>query len=91
MHNACLPPIYYNYVRMREGTDDQVAPKGTGAIKIGGNYAASLVAGEKAHELGFSVMLYLDPKEKKYLDECGAANFFGIKDNTYVTDRKSVV
>lgn len=64
---------------------DRVAPKGTGAIKIGGNYAASLVAGEKAHDLGYSVMLYLDPKEKKYLDECGAANFFGIKDNSYIT------
>lgn len=64
---------------------DRVAPKGTGRIKVGGNYAASLVAGEKAHELGYSVMLYLDPKEKKYLDECGAANFFAIKDNTYVT------
>lgn len=64
---------------------DRVAPKGTGSIKVGGNYAASLVAGEKAHDLGYSVMLYLDPKEKKYLDECGAANFFGIKDNTYIT------
>ena len=64
---------------------DRVAPKGTGSIKVGGNYAASLVAGEKAHELGYSVMLYLDPKEKKYLDECGAANFFAIKDNTYIT------
>ena len=64
---------------------DRVAPKGTGSIKVGGNYAASLVAGEKAHDLGYSVMLYIDPKEKKYLDECGAANFFGIKNNTYVT------
>ena len=64
---------------------DRVAPKGTGTIKVGGNYAASLVAGEKAHELGYSSMLYLDPKEKKYLDECGAANFFGIKNNTYTT------
>lgn len=64
---------------------DRVAPKGTGSIKIGGNYAASLNAGQKAHELGYSVMLYIDPKEKKYLDECGAANFFGIKDNTYIT------
>lgn len=64
---------------------DRVAPKGTGSIKIGGNYAASLVAGERAHELGYAVMLYLDPKEKKYLDECGAANFFGIKGNKYVT------
>lgn len=64
---------------------DRVAPKGTGSIKIGGNYAASLVAGEKAHELGYSVMLYLDPKEKKYIDECGAANFFGVKGDTYIT------
>lgn len=64
---------------------DRVAPKGTGSIKIGGNYAASLVAGEKAHELGYSVMLYIDPKEKKYLDECGAANFFGIRDGKYIT------
>lgn len=64
---------------------DRVAPKGTGSIKIGGNYAASLVAGDKAHKLGYAVMLYLDPKEKKYLDECGAANFFGIKGNNYVT------
>lgn len=64
---------------------DRVAPKGTGSIKVGGNYAASLVAGEKAHELGYSVMLYLDPKEKKYLDECGAANFFGVKGNKYIT------
>lgn len=64
---------------------DRVAPKGTGSIKVGGNYAASLVAGEKAHELGYSVMVYLDPKEKKYLDEAGAANFFGIRDNSYIT------
>ena len=64
---------------------DRVAPKGTGSIKVGGNYGASLVAGEKAHDLGYSVMLYLDPKEKKYIDECGAANFFGVKDNKYIT------
>ena len=64
---------------------DRVAPKGTGSIKVGGNYAASLVAGEKAHDLGYSVMLYIDPKEKKYLDECGAANFFGIRDGKYIT------
>ena len=64
---------------------DRVAPKGTGSIKVGGNYGASLLAGEKAHELGYSNILYLDPKEKKYIDECGAANFYGIKNNTYVT------
>ena len=42
-------------------------------------------AGEKAHELGYSAVLYLDPKEKKYLDECGPANFFAIKGDKYIT------
>lgn len=64
---------------------DRVAPKGTGRWKVGGNYAASLSAGERAHELGYSAVLYLDPKEKKYLDECGPANFFAIKDGRYIT------
>ena len=64
---------------------DRVAPKGTGRWKVGGNYAASLEAGEKAHEHGYSAVLYLDPREKKYLDECGPANFFAIKDGKYIT------
>ena len=64
---------------------DRVAPKGTGRWKVGGNYAASIKAGEKAHELGYSAVLYLDPREKKYLDECGPANFFAIKDGAYIT------
>ena len=64
---------------------DRAAPQGTGTIKVGGNYAASLVAGERAHELGYAAVLYLDPKEKKYLDECGPANFFGIRGNSYIT------
>ena len=64
---------------------DRAAPNGTGHIKVGGNYAASLVAGKLAHEKGYSAVLYLDSKEKKYIDECGPANFFVIKDNTYVT------
>ncbi|MDE6079827.1 MAG: branched-chain amino acid aminotransferase [Duncaniella sp.] len=64
---------------------DRVAPRGTGRWKVGGNYAASLTAGEHAHELGYSAVLYLDPKEKKYLDECGPANFIAIKDGVYIT------
>lgn len=64
---------------------DRVAPQGTGRWKVGGNYAASLGAGHKAHELGYSAVLYLDPKEKKYLDECGPANFYAIKDGKYIT------
>lgn len=64
---------------------DRVAPRGTGRWKVGGNYAASLQAGEKAHSLGYSAVLYLDPKEKLYLDECGPANFYAIKDGKYIT------
>lgn len=64
---------------------DRVAPRGTGRWKCGGNYAASLTAGEHAHELGYSAVLYLDPREKKYLDECGPANFYAIKGSKYIT------
>jgi branched-chain amino acid aminotransferase len=70
---------------------DRAAPLGTGTIKVGGNYAASLAAGHKAHEMGYSAVLYLDAKEKKYLDECGPANFFGIKNNTYITPLSSSI
>ena len=64
---------------------DRAAPLGTGHIKVGGNYAASLTSLEEGHEKGFTSVIYLDSKEKKYIDECGPANFFGIKNNTYVT------
>jgi len=77
------------FVIMREY--DRSAPLGMGKYKVGGNYAASLVAGQKAHELGYSNIFYLDAREKKYIDECGAANFFGIKNNTYVTPKSTSI
>lgn len=64
---------------------DRAAPQGTGKYKVGGNYAASMYEGKLAKKQGFSAVLYLDSKEKKYIDECGPANFFGIKNKTYVT------
>jgi branched-chain amino acid aminotransferase len=64
---------------------DRAAPLGTGAFKVGGNYAASLSSLEMAHSMGYATTLYLDAKEKKYIDEAGPANFFGIKNNTYIT------
>ena len=70
---------------------DRSAPLGMGKYKVGGNYAASLVAGQHAHELGYSNVFYLDAKEKKYIDECGAANFFGIKNNTYITPESTSI
>ncbi|MDR1055960.1 MAG: branched-chain amino acid aminotransferase [Prevotellaceae bacterium] len=64
---------------------DRAAPLGTGRFKVGGNYAASLSSLVRAGKEGFKTVLYLDAKEKKYIDECGPANFFGIKNNTYIT------
>jgi len=48
----------------------------TGAYKTGGNYAASLLAGERAHEVGFSQVLWLDGRENKYIEEVGSMNIF---------------
>ena len=70
---------------------DRAAPLGTGTYKVGGNYAASLRANKIAHDAGYASEFYLDAKEKKYMDECGAANFFGIKDNTYITPKSTSI
>ena len=70
---------------------DRAAPKGTGTFKVGGNYAASLRAVIDVKNKGYSNPLFLDSREKKYIDECGAANFFGIKDNTYITPRSESI
>lgn len=70
---------------------DRAAPLGTGTFKVGGNYAASLKALKRGKDEGFSSVLFLDAKEKRYLDECGPANFFGIKDNTYVTPESTSI
>jgi len=64
---------------------DRAAPLGTGNIKVGGNYAAGLDAMSLAKSKGFANVIFLDAKEKKYIDECGPANFFGVKNNTYIT------
>ncbi len=70
---------------------DRAAPYGTGRFKVGGNYAAGLKAGEEAHSKGYSAVLYLDAREKKYIDECGPANFFGIRGNSYITPKSESI
>ncbi|WP_086347903.1 branched-chain amino acid aminotransferase [Candidatus Enterococcus clewellii] len=65
---------------------DRAAPQGTGAIKVGGNYAASLYPGQEAHDRHFSDCIYLDPATHTKIEEVGSANFFGItKENQFVT------
>ena len=73
---------------------DRAAPHGTGQWKVGGNYAASFRASEVAHAMGFECM-FTDAKTHKYIDECTASNFIGIKrlgDRLeYLTPRSSAI
>lgn len=65
---------------------DRAAPAGTGAVKVGGNYAASLMPGKEAKAKSYSDCIYLDPATHTKIEEVGAANFFGItKDNCFIT------
>jgi branched-chain amino acid aminotransferase len=70
---------------------DRAAPLGTGHLKVGGNYAASMTSVAEAHAAGYATALYLDAREKKYIDEAGPANFFAIKGNTYITPDSSSI
>ncbi len=83
----------FHPVRMQIVRDyDRCAPLGTGHIKVGGNYAASLKPAARAKEEGFASVIFLEAKEKKYIDEAGPANFFGIKGKKYITpDSQSVL
>ncbi|NEP82207.1 MAG: branched-chain amino acid aminotransferase, partial [Okeania sp. SIO3B3] len=54
------------YIRAAEG--------GTGAAKCAGNYGGSLLADKEAKQLGYDNVLWLDGKEKKYIEECGTMN-----------------
>lgn len=67
---------------------DRAAPHGTGAAKVGGNYAGSLYPHQLAVEKGFADCIYLDPATHTKIEEVGAANFFGItKDNKFITPK----
>jgi branched-chain amino acid aminotransferase len=69
-----------------EETVDRAAPHGVGDAKTGGNYAAGMRATYGARDKGFSEVLFLDARTKKYIDESGSSNFFAItRDGTYVT------
>ena len=62
----------------------RAAPGLTGFTKCGGNYAASIKAGELAEEQGFSQVLWLDGVEKKYVEEVGSMNImFKIDGKVY--------
>lgn len=89
----CMPVGPYfkggmNPVNFNIAEYDRAAPYGTGAAKVGGNYAGSLYPHELAVKKGFADCIYLDPATHTKIEEVGAANFFGItKDNKFVTPK----
>jgi branched-chain amino acid aminotransferase len=63
----------------------RAVPGGTGEAKTLGNYAASLLAGQKAHEAGFTQVLWLDGLERKNIEEVGSMNIFFVLDGEVVS------
>lgn len=73
-------------ITIRVSDFDRAAPRGTGHIKAGLNYAMSLHAIMEAHRQGFDENMYLDPATRTYVEETGGANFlFVTKDGKVVT------
>ena len=64
---------------------DRAAPGGVGDAKCGGNYAAGMRATLPVKEKGYAEVLYLDCREKKYLDESGSSNFYAIIGKGFAT------
>ena len=58
---------------------------GVGEAKTPGNYAASLLAGDKAHAEGYTQVLWLDGVEQKFIEEVGAMNIFFVIDDEIIT------
>lgn len=71
---------------------DRAAPRGTGHVKAGLNYAMSLYAIVEAHEQGFDENMYLDSETRTKVEETGGANFlFVTKDNKIVTPKSDTI
>lgn len=68
------------------------APGGTGYAKIGGNYASAMIAEQKAHDMGYDQVLWLDAKEGKYVEEIGTSNaFFKIDGELYTAPLEGTI
>lgn len=71
---------------------DRAAPRGTGNVKAGANYAGGLLSTQSAQKMGANEALYLDSAERKYLDEAGSANILlAMKDGTFVTPKTNAI
>ena len=70
---------------------DRAAPRGTGHVKAGLNYAMSLHAIVEAHDQGFAENIYLDPATRTKIEETGGANILFVKGNKLVTPKSQSI
>lgn len=70
---------------------DRAAPRGTGHVKAGLNYAMSLYNIVDAHEQGFDENIYLDSASRTYIEETGGANIIFAEGNTLVTPKSGTI
>ncbi|XBS69892.1 branched-chain amino acid aminotransferase [Acerihabitans sp. KWT182] len=92
LFNVMLSPATGYYSNSADGTRIKVEETmsrasrgGTGCIKAIGNYAGSLLSSTLAKEEGFDQVIWLDPVEKKYIEEVGTMNIFFVINNSLVT------
>lgn len=79
-------------ISVRISDRDRAAPRGTGDIKAGLNYAMSLYNIVDAHNCGFAENIYLDPETHTYIEETGGANvIFVTKDGKLVTPKSDTI
>ena len=79
-------------ITIRVSDVDRAAPRGTGDIKAGLNYAMSLYNIVDAHHAGFDENMYLDPATRTKVEETGGANFMFItKDGKFVTPKSNSI
>jgi branched-chain amino acid aminotransferase len=72
---------------------DRAAPRGVGAVKVAGNYAADLLPNMQSKKKGYPIGLYLDARTQSYIEEFSTSNFVGINNarKVYVTPKSSSV
>ena len=79
-------------LRLRIADYDRAAPRGTGHIKAGLNYAMSLYAIVDAHEQGYDENIYLDSGSRTYIEETGGANvIFITREGKLVTPKSDTI
>ena len=70
---------------------DRAAPRGTGHVKAGLNYAMSLSNIVDAHEQGYDENVYLDSATRTHIEETGGANIIFIQGNKLVTPKSDTI